>query len=279
MTVFLNGAFVSEARARVSVFDRGFLYGDGLFETLRVARGRLFRWDAHLRRLQAGAEHLRLRLPFPSDRLLGFAEELIRRNRLSEGLLRLTVTRGVGHPGYSPAGARQPTVVMSVQPLPRPERLQRWRLVTASRPLDEGDPLARFKTCNKLPQVLARAEAEAVGAEEALLLNTAGLAVEAAAANLFWIDRGVVCTPPLSAGVLPGVTRAAVLELCRANGLPTRLIAPRPQQLRPAQGVFLTLSSRGIVEVTELDGRPLSRSPLTARLWESYRQLLRDETA
>jgi len=277
MIVFLNGDFLPAPRAKVSILDRGFLYGDGLFETLRVTGGRLFRWAAHMRRLREGAAYLRLRLPISDETLLERARELIRRNRLVEGLLRLTVSRGVGPPGYAPPARGRPTLAMSVQRLDRAAAMPRWRLVTASLRLTAGDPLARFKTCNKLPQVLARAEAVAAGADEALLLNTAGLAVEAAAANLFWIDRDTLCTPPLSSGALPGVTRAAVLELCRAKGLPVREAAPRAGQLRRAQGAFLTLSSRGIVEISWLDGHSLPRSPWTLRLWEDYHQMLRSE--
>src|SRR5436190_1915745 len=164
MLVFLNGQFVPEDRAVVSVFDRSFLYGDGLFETVLVSRGRPFRWPQHLERLHRGAEFLGLKLPFADDALGKFLIELIAVNTLSDGLLRLTLSRGVGIRGYSPQGADRPTLVMSLHPLPTgPEPARGWRLWTSARRLPAGESLAQYKTTNKLTQILARAEADAAG--------------------------------------------------------------------------------------------------------------------
>jgi branched-subunit amino acid aminotransferase/4-amino-4-deoxychorismate lyase len=141
-----------------------------------------------------------------------------------------------------------------------------------------NDPLTQFKTCNKLPQILARAEAEAAKAHEALLLNTDGCVVEAASSNLFWLESNTVCTPPLASGILPGVTRATVLELCESLRLAVRQAAVPPEQLRQAEGVFLSLSSAGIAEGLTLDGAPLRRSPITDRLRAAYSELISSET-
>lgn len=278
MLVFLNGQFVPEECAVVSVFDRSFLYGDGLFETLLVWQGKPFRWTQHLERLHRGAEFLGLKLPFADDALGKFAEELIAVNRLPEGLLRLTLSRGVGVRGYSPKGADRPTLVMSLHPLPAaPEPAHGWRLLTSSRCLPAGETLAQYKTVNKLAQILARAEADATGADEALLLNTDGFVVEGASSNLFWIQSGVVCTPPMTSGVLAGVTRAVVLELCCELGLPTRETAVTPDGLRQAEGVFLTLSSYGVVPAAQLDGVRLAQSPRVEELRRAYCDLLARE--
>lgn len=291
MTVFLNSQFVPEAAATVSVFDRSFLYGDGLFETLRVANGRPFRWAQHLERLERGAEFLGITLPFTRDVLAGFAAELIAQNQLPESLLRLLLSRGVGGRGYSPKGADKPTLVMTLHLLGAPASgpawpepagsetgvLLRWRAHTTNFRLPANEPLAQFKTSNKLAQILARAEAEVNGANEALLLNTDGFVVEGASSNLFWIERGTVCTPPITSGILPGVTREVVRELCFKLSLPYRESSIRPPELIRADAVFLSLSSHGMVELAELDGTRLGSSPWVARLYQAFQAQVRAE--
>jgi aminodeoxychorismate lyase len=280
MTVFLNGQFVPEAQAVVSVFDRGFLYGDGLFETLPVFNGKPFRWAQHWARLQRGAEFLRITMPFASEVLRGFAEQLVVLNQAPFSLLRLTLSRGVGARGYSPKGADRPSLVISTHSQPEGDQQKplRWRLVTSRFHLPANEPLAQFKTCNKLPQILARTEADAAGADEALLLSTDGYVVEGASSNLFWIDDNTVCTSPLASGVLPGVTRAVVLEICQTCGLAVREANVNPDRLRSAKGVFLSLSSRGIVEGLLLDGKALAQSTLVERLRVAYWGLVRAES-
>jgi branched-subunit amino acid aminotransferase/4-amino-4-deoxychorismate lyase len=169
---------------------------------------------------------------------------------------------------------------MSLHPLLAPEQDQppSWQLVSASLRLPAQEGLAQFKTCNKLPQILARAEAEAAGAHEALLLNTDGFVVEAASSNLFWIDRGAVCTPPLASGILAGVTRAVVSELCGQLGLGVREENITSAGLIQADGVFLSLSSIGIAEGVALDQREIRRSPVTQQLHQAYTALLLAET-
>jgi len=242
MIVFLNGQFVPEDQACVSIFDRGFLYGDGLFETLRVANGRLFRWEQHLERLRRGMEFLKLCLPFSPDQLTAWVNELIQRNQTREALLRLTLSRGVGPRGYSTRVADRPTVVMSLHAAPGIDASvpRRWRLVTSTVRLTAAGALASFKTCNKLTQIIARIEADAVEADEALLLNTEGWVVEGTSSNLFWIQRGNVFTPPLASGALPGITRAVVFELCEKMGLRCSETNVKAQQLHPSEGVFCT---------------------------------------
>ena len=280
MIVLLNGQFVPEEQAVVSVFDRSFLYGDGLFETLRVFNGKPFRWAQHMERLQQGAEFLKIPLPFTPERLRDFASDLIARNRMPDSLLRLTLSRGVGVRGYSPKGAECPVLVMSLHPAPAEAGTPpRWRLITSSSRLPANEPLARFKTCNKLPQILARAEADSVNADEALLLNTNGDVVEASSSNLFWIEKSTIGTPPLPSGILPGVTRAVVLEVCSGLGIEAGEVNLRLKQLRCAEGVFLSLSTAGIAECISLDGLPLAHSPLLDKLHAAYWKLLHSETA
>jgi branched-subunit amino acid aminotransferase/4-amino-4-deoxychorismate lyase len=145
--------------------------------------------------------------------------------------------------------------------------------------LPAGEPLARFKNLNKLPQVLARAEADAEGADEALLLNSDGFVVEGSTSNLFWIRNGTVCTPPLPSGILPGVTRAAVLEICGKSGIEVREESIAAEELREMDGAFLSLSSTGIAEAAFLNGKPLKRSPIPRTISEAYWSIVRTECA
>ncbi len=278
MLVFLNGQLVPEERAVVSVFDRGFLYGDGLFETMHIYRGKPFRWEQHFERLQRGAAFLKIKLPHSSEALRRFADELIAKNNMPDALLRVTLSRGVGVRGYSPKGAENPTLVMSLHPAPKNnDEVLHWKLITSSHRLPANEPLAQFKTCNKLAQILARAEADAAGADEALLLNTDGFVVEGASSNLFWIDGDTVCTPPLAAGILPGVTRGVVLEICEQLSLKTREANITIEELKKADAIFVSLSSLGIVEAASLDNDPCRHSPLSLKISHAYEELVARE--
>lgn len=276
MIVFLNGRFVPEEQAVVSVFDRGFLYGDGLFEAFRICNGKPFLWDEHMRRLEQGANLLKIRSPYTVAELRNFAMALIEQNGMPESVLRLTISRGVGPRGYSPQGADHPSVVMSLHPAPiiDPERPPQWSIITSSVRLPVNDPLTQSKTCNKLSQVLARSEADAHGANESLLLNTNNEVAEASSSNLFWIRNGTVCTPPLAGTILPGVTRAKVIELCAQLKIPTSQATITTSELFQCEGVFLSLSSWGIVEAVALDSRPLKGSPMVKAIRDAYNRSL-----
>jgi aminodeoxychorismate lyase len=281
MTVFLNGQFVPENQAVISVFDRGFLYGDGLFEGIRVFNGNSFRWKQHMERFYRGANFLRIAVPFSAGALEEFAKRLIAENQMPNSLLRLTLSRGVGPRGYSPKNAERPTLVMATYPMVavEPSSPPAWRVFISSFQLPAGEPLARFKNLNKLRQVLARAEADAEGADEALLLNSDGYVVEGSTSNLFWIRNGTVCTSPLQSGILPGVTRAVVVELCGKLGIDVRQEYIAPEELSKMDGAFLSLSSSGIAEVAFLNGKPQKGSPVARSLSEAYWNLVQTECA
>jgi aminodeoxychorismate lyase len=266
--------------ARLSPPSTAVFYGDGLFETLRVANGKPFRWAQHLERLRGGAEYLKIPMPFAAEAWRGFAEELIARNQMREALLRLTLSRGVGARGYSPRDARNPTLLISLHPTPpvASESPAQWRAITSSVRLPTVGLLSQYKTANKLFQVLARAEADAANADEALLLDTNGHAVESSSGNLFWVEAGAVRTAPVGDTILPGVTRTVVLDLCQRLRVPVREDRCTPGQLLQTEGVFVTQTSVGIAEVVSLDGQALGRSPITKQLAGAYADLLRSET-
>lgn len=278
MIIFLNGDFVPQEKAVISVFDRGFLYGDGLFETIRIFNGKPFRWREHIERLEAGAAFLGIKPPGSGRRLLAFADRLIAENAMPDSVLRIAMSRGVGPSGYSPKAARTPTLVMFLRQAPKfdQRRPPQWKLVTASIHVRADDPLSRFKTANKLTQVLGRAEADEADADEALLLNSDGFVAEGAGSNVFWVKRRVVYTPPVAAGALPGVTRAVVFEICRQLKIAIVEENVRIEDLRQADEIFLSLASWGIVRAVALDGRGLRTAGMARRVQRAYRDLLSD---
>jgi aminodeoxychorismate lyase len=275
MLVFLNGQFLSEAEAVVSVNDRGFMYGDGLFETLRVVNGKPFRMAQHLERMTRGANFLKIQPPFTPKELEKFAAQLIEQNQTPDAILRVTLTRGPGMRGYTPGTESKPTLVMTLHAAPALEKPVEWRLVTSSFRIPAGDALASFKTTSKILHVMARAEAAEKGADEALLINSNGEVAETASGNLFWIYQDAVCTVPTGRGVLPGITRAIVLEICQTLGLPTNKRVIKPEALRNSPGIFVTQSAFGIVPVISFDGEPVAPSPLVDQIANAYGEMLR----
>ncbi len=274
MIVFLNGRFVPAAQAVVPINDRGFTYGDGLFETLRICQGRPFRMAQHLERMTRGADFLKIKCPFTPRELQDFAEQLIEQNHMPEAILRVTLTRGPGERGYAPKADGPPTVVMALHDAPLPEVPGQWSLITSSYRILAADPLSSFKTLNKLVHVMARGEAVAQGADEALLINSNGEVAETTSGNLFWVYQDTICTVPTGRGVLPGITRAIVLEICQALGLTTNKRVIKPEALRNSEGIFITQSALGIVPVVAFNGEPVASSPLVEQIAGAYSELL-----
>jgi aminodeoxychorismate lyase len=270
--VFLNGSIVPAEDARVPLTDRGLWYGDGLFETIRALEGRPCFWERHISRLTEGARFLRIALPQSPESLKQAVVELLRANATTDAVVRVMLTRGTGARGYSPRGADSPTLAMTVHARMLPAAALTLR--TASMRVAAGDVLARFKTANKLVSVLARAEAEDNGADEALLLNTDGYLAEAAACNVFWISAGRIYTPPLAAGALSGVMRSVLLETQRQEGDPVVEQLATPADVRVSEGMFLTNSTQGVIPVTRWDGQAMPQPPRMRTL----RQKLEEET-
>lgn len=262
MMVFLNGSVICVDDARLDFGDRGFTLGDGLFETIRVRAGRPTRLDAHLARLRAGAAILDLPVR-SSDQALGDAMvAVLAANGLPEGVLRLTVTRGPAPRGLLPPATPMPTVLVTVGPLPPPGG-PLTAVVAAGTRRNEHSPLSRCKCLNYLDNVLARQEAARRGADEAILLNTAGRLAETTIANLFLVVEGRVVTPPVTDGALPGVMRA---EAIAATGALERSLDPG--DLTRAEEVFAT-NALGVKAIVQVDGRPVGGGepgPVASRL-------------
>ncbi|MBP2151709.1 aminotransferase class IV [Xanthobacter flavus] len=256
MKLFLGTGLVEEADASVSPFDRGFTLGDGLFETLRIKGGRVLRVEAHLARLAAGAGVLGI--PLPALDLGTALAQTAEANGLSEGVLRLTLTRGPGPRGVLPRAEPKPTLVMTAAPLSPPLPPARLVIAQGTRRNDRS-PLAHVKSLNYLDGILARQEAARRGVDDAILLNTRDGVAETSIANLFAVIDGVLVTPPLSEGVLPGVMRAEVI----AAGASERPLTV--DDIAAADEILLT-SALGIRSVATLEGRPLLSTAAADRL-------------
>jgi aminodeoxychorismate lyase len=264
MNVFLNGRIVPEEQAVISVFDRGFCFGDGLFETIRVFNGRPFRWAQHLDRLNRGAGFLKIPMPFTPQELRKHADELLKSNEAKDCLIKVNLSRGPGPRGYSPVGAETPNLVMSTHPAPEwnTENPPQFRVIFSEQRMVAHSAVTAFKTTDRLLNVLAAAEAEAAGADDAILMNTNGEVVCTTSGNLFWVHKDTVYTTPSGHSSLPGITRAVVLEICQALALPTGKRVIKPDHLLRSEGLFITNSARGIIPIGFVGDEPVRESGL-----------------
>lgn len=272
--IFLNGRLVAAGEACIDPADRGFLLGDGLFETLRSTKGRPERLDAHLARLAAGAAALGIPLPLAPRKIKSGLAETLKANKLTKNraALRITLTRGPGPRGLLPPEAPAPTLMIVASALAAVEAEPAVAVLATMR-RNEHSPLANLKTLNYLDNLLARRAAAEQGADEALLLNTAGRLASASAANLFLVRGRSLFTPPLTEGVLPGVTRAAVLELATALNLEAHETPLALDDLWRCEEAFLTNSLIGLRPLVALGGKGLGDGqpgPVTRRLAEAY---------
>ncbi len=263
MKVYLNGRFISERLARVSVFDRSFLYGDGIFETLRSYCGRIFKEEEHINRLRRSAEAIYL--PLPEIDYSRIFQKLLKANNLSDALLRLTISRGEGW-GIEPCGI--PNVVCFAKDFSDwPSKMYEKGIssVVATR----KRPATGVKSTNYLEAILARLEAKG---KEAIMLSEDGFVASAGTSNIFIVKDQRLITPPLSLGILPGITRGVVLEIAKVDAEVFKI-----EELYQADEVFLTNTSYEIMPVTEIDGRKIGDGlpgPVAKRvLWEFKNQI------
>jgi branched-chain amino acid aminotransferase len=260
--LWVNGKLLPVGQAALDPRDRGFTLGDGLFETMRARGGAVLRIERHLSRLRAGAAVLELS-PLPKDESLKDAiGKTLAANELAEAAVRLTISRGVPeNRGLLPEPEPKPSLVIHAEPFAGypAELYDRGARALISRiPRNERSPLARIKSLNYLDNVLARREAEARGADDALLLNTAGDLASASAANLFLLLDGALITPSVTSGALPGTVRELVVaDLAPRVGLEVVERAVRPEELRAAEEALLTNALMGIVPLIEVDALPI----------------------
>jgi len=280
--VFMNDRLVPESEARLSVFDHGLLYGDGVFEGLRSYGGRVFRLDAHLDRLWQSARAIRLEIPAGREAVARAVLETLEANGLTDGYVRLIVTRGAGGLGLDPGKTSHPQLIViadTISLYPAEYYQQGLRIVTASTQRTQPAALSpRIKSLNYLNNIMAKLEGLQAGCVEALMLNHKGEVAECTGDNIFCVRSGVLLTPPTDAGILEGVTRNAVIELAAAAGVPCREQTLVRHDLYTAEECFLTGTAAEVVPVVEIDGRPIgSGTPgeVTARLTRDFHDLVR----
>lgn len=284
MKIYLDGVFCSKDEAKISVFDHGLLYGDGVFEGIRFYNGRVFRLDEHLSRLRDSGRAINLELPLTLDELREAVLETIRRNNLTDGYVRLVVTRGVGNLGLAPWTCGRPSVIIiadNIQLYPEEYYTKGLDIVTCStRRVSPAALDPSIKSLNYLNNILARIEAHRAGAAEGLLLNEQGYVAECTGDNIFIVRNGALLTPPLYAGALRGITRGVAISLARARGMAVSETMLTRYDLFTADECFLTGTAAEIVPVVRLDGRPIGSGapgPVTRSLIEDFHALTRSE--
>lgn len=284
MLVSIDGRLVPREEARVSVFDHGLLYGDGVFEGIRIYDRRIFRLDAHLARLEASAHAIGLAIPVDRATLAETVRETVRANRQVNGYIRLVVTRGEGPLGLDPTTCPKPCVIVIVADLavyPAEHYASGIRVVTAAtRQVAAASVDPRIKSLNYLKNVLARLEAHQAGAAEALMLNPEGFVAECTADNVFAVHGRRVLTPPATDGALDGITGGVVRDLALADGLGWDERRLARYDLFVADECFLTGTGAEIIPVTSLDGRRIGTGepgPVTRRLAAAFHELAAHE--
>ncbi len=284
MLVSIDGRLVPREEARVSVFDHGLLYGDGVFEGIRVYDRRIFRLDAHLARLEDSAHAIGLRIPMDRAALASAVVEAVRANRQADGYIRLVVTRGEGSLGLDPTTCARPCVIVIVAPLavyPPEHYVSGIRVVTAAtRQVAAASVDPRIKSLNYLKNVLARLEAHEAGAAEALMLNPEGFVAECTADNVFAVHGRRILTPPATDGALDGITAGVIRELTGPNGLEWEERRLARYDLFVADECFLTGTGAEIIPMVSLDGRRIgvgTPGPVTERLRAAFRGLATTE--
>ena len=280
LAMYLYGRFLSKREeATVSLFDHGFLYGDGVFEGIRVYNGRLFRLEDHLSRLYDSAAGIGLDIPLDRDAMRKVVLETARRSGLDEAYVRLVVSRGYGDLGIDPRKCRKASVYVIADRIavyPKEKYEKGLKVVTASTRRQRPDSLnSQIKSLNYINNILGLQEAVRAGADEAIMLNDSGYITEATADNIFVVRSGEVLTPPAYLGLLKGITRGVVLELSRELDIPCDERVLVMQDVYTADEVFLTGTGAELVPVVEVDGRRIRDGrpgPLFLRLLEAFRQ-------
>ncbi len=276
MKIWLDGQLVEKEQAKVSVFDHGLLYGDGVFEGIRVYDGCIYRLDQHLERLWSSAKYIKLAIPLSREEMQHAVVETVRANGLRDGYIRLVVTRGEGDLGLNPTNCPRPTVFIiadQIRLFPKELYENGIEVISAAvqrQPVSALNP--RVKSLNYLNNILARIEANNAGAHEAIILDLRGFVVECTADNIFVVRHGTITTPPVYLGALRGITRDAVIEIAREMDLDIREEPFTLYEVYDADEIFLTGTAAELVPVVKVDGRTVG----TGRPGPVFNQLLKE---
>jgi len=280
MKIYIDGKYYDERNARISVFDHGLLYGDGIFEGIRAYNGRVFKLKEHTDRLFYSAKSILLKIPMNHAEVMDAIVETCRRNRVRDGYIRLVVTRGAGTLGLNPNRCKNPSLIIiagKIQLYP-PELYQRgMEIITVPTTRNLHSALnPAIKSLNYLNNILAKIEANNAGCEEAIMLNAEGFVAECTGDNIFIVKEGHLFTPPLSAGALYGVTRRVVMDLATQSGLAVSEPNLTRYDLFNADECFLTGTAAELMPVVKIDGREIGSGkpgPVTASLVTQYHAL------
>lgn len=282
--VFIDGKYYGPDDARISVWDHGFLYGDGVFEGIRVYGGRIFRLEDHLRRFYESASTILLEVPYPFDELKEILVDACRRNELVDGYIRLVVSRGKGDLGLDPRKCKKATVVVIADKIKLypPEAYETgMRIIISSTRKNSPEAISpRVKSLNYLNNILAKIEANQVDAAEAVMLNGAGYVTECTSENIFIVKNGVLKTPAAHVGILEGITRQVVLEIARDLGIPTEEALLNSHDLFVADECFVTGTGAEMLPVVNVSGRTVGTGKpgdMTRRLLAAFREHTRVE--
>jgi len=282
LQVWIDGKLYDKENARVSVYDHGFLYGDGVFEGIRIYSGRIFEADAHIRRLFESAKAIRLMVPISAKEILTAIEQTAKANGFTDCYVRLVVTRGVGYLGLNPNRCTSPSVVIItdlIELYPREMYEKGMSVITSSVIRNHPNALSpRIKSLNYLNNILAKIEAADANVPEAIMLNSSGAVAECTADNIFIVRDGAVFTPATNDDILEGVTRAVILRLCRQLGIACSEKTLQRHDLYIADECFLTGTGAEVCPVTRIDGRPIGNAqpgPITAKLTEAFHRFVR----
>ena len=280
MKIFIDGKYYDERDAKISVFDHGLLYGDGIFEGIRAYHGRVFKLKEHVDRLFYSAKAILLKIPMSPAQITRAVVEACRENKIRDGYIRLVVTRGVGTLGLNPKSCKRPSVIIiadKIQLYPSEYYQRGLDLITVPTTRNLHNSLnPAIKSLNYLNNILAKIEANNAGVEEAVMLNAEGFVAECTGDNLFIVKNGTVLTPPLSAGALYGITRQTVIELAEETGLKVSEPNLTRYDLFSADECFLTGTGAEIVPVVKIDGRVIGTGKpgrVTRRLEDEYHAL------
>jgi branched-chain amino acid aminotransferase len=281
--IYIDGKFYPEADAKVSVFDHGLLYGDGVFEGIRFYNGRVFRLEEHLARLWDSARSICLEVPISVSEMTEALLETIRQNGLHDGYIRLVLTRGVGNLGLNPAQCKRPSVIIiaAIVALYPAEAYEKGLTVVtcATRRTNPGALNPAVKSLNYLNNVMARIEANLAGADEALMLNDHGNVAECTADNVFIIKQGRIFTPPISAGALRGITRSVAFEIAAETGIKVTETDITRHDVFTADECFLTGTAAEVIPVVKADGRVIGNGkpgPISLRMIARFREITRE---
>ena len=279
MLIYIDGDFLPKAEAKISVFDHGLLYGDGVFEGIRSYNGRVFKLDEHLERLYDSAKSIMLQIPIPIETMKETVLETLRRNHLSEAYIRLVITRGVGDLGLDPDKCPKPSIIIIADKIalyPQKFYEEGLEIVTAS--VRKNYPEAinpRIKSLNYLNNILAKIEGKQSGAVEVLMLNADGYVAECSGDNIFWLKNEVLVTPPVHMGILEGVTRNSVIDLAREAGMRVEERVFTRHDLYIADECFLTGTAAEVIPVVKIDRRVIGNGQpgkVTEKLIAAFRQ-------